>query len=75
MRQCGMLTNSRGTVMLVAIIEGDERDKYLLRGGRELWAGATQQRAREKSTREPARKASTAAPVTGHMEVVRRRSR
>ena len=32
---------------------------------RELRVGATQQQAKGKSTREPARKASTVAPVTG----------
>jgi hypothetical protein len=35
--------------------KGDERDKYLLLHGRELRAGATQQQAEAKSTREPAR--------------------
>jgi len=43
-------------VMLVATeILGNERDKYLLLSSSELRAGATQQPARAKSTREPAR--------------------
>jgi len=40
-----------------------ERDKYLLLNNREPWVGATRQQAEAKSTREPAREASTVAPV------------
>ena len=43
--------------------KGKERDNYLLLAYRELRVGATQQQAKEKSTREPARQAPTAAPV------------
>jgi len=45
---------------------GNERDKYLLLSYRELREGATQQLARVKSTREPARQAPTVAPVIRH---------
>ena len=60
-----LLTKSQTAGILISIkkVKGKERDKYLLLNNREPWVGATRQQAEAKSTREPARQASTVAPV------------